>query len=141
MFRQGYELGESGGEPYGLTAAAAYTAWYELGEENCDRAAQALLRAREVNAQLGSPLEEGILCFVSMKLRTALDLGRCGGALKELLTEEAEQYARRGVRALSGIPDVFEMEQMSRGLKEGIAQKRNYRARELYSPNRRFVGE
>lgn len=142
MFRRGYELGELSGEPYGLTAAAAYAAWYEMEEENYDRAARALALAREVNARLGAPLEEGILCFVSMKMRAALDLGRHGdSALKELLAEEAEQYARRGVRVLSKIPDVFEMGQMSRGLKEGIAQKRSYRARELYSPNRRFVGE
>ena len=142
MFRRGYEAGEKNGELYGLAAAAAYTAYYEMQNERYDRAAQALTRAREVSQQLDSALEKGILCFVSMKMRSALDLERhTDPALDRLLKEPAESYARQGVRVLAELPDMFEMGLMSQSLKNGIAQKRNYRARELYSTNRNFMAE
>ncbi len=142
MFRQGYEIGEKNVELYGLAAAAAYTAYYEMQNERYDRAAQALSRAQEVSGQLDSALEKGILCFVSMKMRSALDLERhTDPALDRLLKEPAEGYARQGVRLLAELPDVFEMGLMSQCLKNGIAHKRNYRARELYSTNRNFMAE
>ena len=82
------------------------------------------------------------MCFVSMKMRSALDLERhTDPALDRLLKEPAESYARQGVRVLAELPDVFEMGLMSQSLKNGIAQKRNYRARELYSTNRNFMAE
>ena len=142
LFHRGYELGLERGEPYGLAAAAAYTAWYEVRSDRFDLAARALSKARELSAQLSAPLERGIVCFVSMRLRADLDACRWSDeGLARLLSEPADSYARQGVRALSSIPDVFEVGLMSRGLKEGISQKRSFRARELYSTNRNFMAE
>ncbi len=142
LFRRGYELGLEREELYGLAAAAAYTAYYEVHGENYGQAVRALTRARQVSEQVSSPLEEGILCFVSMCLRAGLDMGRwADSALEALLPEGADVYARQGMRVLSGFSGVYEADLMSRGLKNGIAQKRNFRARELYSPNRNFVAE
>lgn len=142
LFRKGYEVGLEREEVYGLTAAAAYTAYYEMKQGNYAQAAQALNKAQKLSMELDSVLEKGILCFISMKIRAALDRGCCiSQELELLLPDPAENYARQGVRILADVPQVFEVEQMARGLKEGISQKRSFRARELYSPNRNFMAE
>lgn len=142
LFRKGYEMGLEREELYGLTAAAAYTAYYEMRQGNYVQAAQVLSTAQEMSERLESALEKGILCFVSMKIRAALDQGSCiSPELEQLLEDSAENYARQGVRTLASIPNVFEEEQMARGLKDGITHKRSFRARELYSTKRNFMAE
>lgn len=142
LFRKGYEIGLEREELYGLTAAAAYTAYYEMKQGNYAQAVQALQTAQKMSAKLYSALEKGILSFISMKIRAALERGCCiSPELEHLLPESAESYARQGVRILSNIPEVFETTQMAQSLKDGISQKRSFRARELYSTKRNFMGE
>ena len=51
------------------------------------------------------------------------------------------KYARQGVRLLSSVPSVFEAEQLSQSLRNGIATQQRYRASELYSKNKHFMAE
>ena len=58
-----------------------------------------------------------------------------------LLPDTADNYARRGVRLCSGVPDVFEMQMLSKDLRDGISSQLRYRSSELYSKNKRFMSE
>ena len=92
--------------------------------------------------QMHSPLESGILNFVCMKIRRRLDLEqRTDSPLQVLLPDTADNYARRGVRLCSGVPDVFEMQMLSKDLRDGISSQLRYRSSELYSKNKRFMSE
>jgi len=103
--------------------------------------ANTLAFARECTSRHSSPLEEAIVSYASMLIRARMDgCGDCG-RLEELLPHSPESYARQGVRRGSGTPDVFESEQMARGLREGINSRRGYRVSDLYSKNKHFMAE
>ena len=113
-----------------------------MTEGDYDLAARTLGEAMTAAEQMASPLESGILNFVCMKIRRRLDLEqREDSSLQRLLTDSADDYARRGVRLCSGIPDVFEMQMLSRDLRDGISTQLRYRSSELYSKNKRFMSE
>ncbi|WMJ85136.1 AAA family ATPase [Oscillospiraceae bacterium LTW-04] len=142
LFKQGYALSDKTGELWGRTAAAAFCAYYLLRDGDYEAATHCLSDAQHSAQSLPSPLEGAILCFVSMRIRLRLDK-ESGyiSALSKLLPMSAESYARQGIRKLSDIPDVFETELLSTGLRDGIAAQQNIRASELYSKNRHFMAE
>ena len=122
LFQHGYDNAKVSGELWGRTAASAYTAYYQAMEGDYERAAVSLADAQSCQQRLNSPLEGGILHFVSMHIRSRLDLEqRTGSPLAPLLTYSPESYARQGVRLLSSVPSVFEAEQLSQSLRNGIA--------------------
>ena len=91
---------------------------------------------------MGSPLEQGILCFVSMTLKQKAELEgekRSGTAL--LLKEAPEEYAREGLRHFAGIPGVFEADLIRRALRQDLSGKTSFRANELYSKTKHFMTE
>ena len=142
LFQHGYDNAKVSGELWGRTAAAAYTAYYQAMEGDYERAAVSLADAQSCQQRLNSPLEGVILHFVSMHIRSRLDLEqRTGSPLAPLLTYSPESYARQGVRLLSSVPSVFEAEQLSQSLRNGIATQQRYRASELYSKNKHFMAE
>ncbi|MEA5136897.1 MAG: AAA family ATPase [Candidatus Fimivivens sp.] len=143
LFKQGYALSHKTGELWGRTAAAAFYAYYLMQDGDYEAAAQCLCDAQNSAQSLPSPLEGAILCFVSMRIRLRLDKEPDDyiAALNKLLPMSAESYARQGIRKLSDIPDIFETELLSTGLRDGIATQQNLRASELYSKNRHFMAE
>jgi len=142
LFEAAFRASERSGELMGRAAAACYTAYYLAQEKDYDRAAERLREARRCQDLIGSPLEGGILCFVSMELRRRLEWeGRMATPLGALLSYPSDSYARQGVRLLADIPDVFEAELLARGLREGISERPTYRASELYSKTRHFMTE
>ena len=142
LFRTAYDLAERSSELWGKTAAAAYCAYFEMTDGDYEQAAQTLREAMACAEQMHSPLESGILNFVCMKIRRRLDLEqRTDSPLQVLLPDTADDYARRGVRLCSGVPDVFEMQMLSKDLRDGISSQLRYRSSELYSKNKRFMSE
>ena len=142
LFRTALDISGKNGELPGRGAAAAYLAYYAA--EDCDSAAaeKYLSEAEECCGKMGSPLEQGILSFVSMTMRQKAELeGRTEGTGTGLLKETAEQYARKGLRHLSGIPDVFEAELIRRALRQGISAKTSFRANELDRKTKHFMTE
>jgi len=142
LFERGLEMAEKSGEPWGTAAAAAYVSLYRAKDGDWEAAAKALAFARDCMIRLSSPLEELIVNYVSMLIRFRVDAARgpCG-TLEVLLPYSPESYARQGIRRGSGTPDVFEAEQMARGLREGINARRGYRVSDLYSKNKHFMAE
>lgn len=142
LFERGLAAAKASGEPWGTAAAAAYVSWCRAREDDWDAAAEALSFARACIARLGSPLEEVIVNYASMLIRSRMDsLHLCCEALENLLPYSPESYARQGIRRGSGTPDVFETEQMALGLREGINARRGYRVSDLYSKNKHFMAE
>jgi len=142
LFERGLDTAQKSGEPWGAAAAAAYVSWYRAQDGDWEAAAEALRFARDSIARLSSPLEELIVNYASMIIRARMDAagGTCG-VLEALLPYSPESYARQGIRRGGGTPDVFEAEQMSRGLREGINARRTYRVSDLYSKNKHFMAE
>ncbi len=142
LFRQAYSAAEKTGEPWGRTAAGAYCAYFAMAEGDEEDAARILRQTVEFETVLNSPMERGILDFVRMKIRRRLDLEqRKDSALTELLSERADDYARRGVRLCGALPDIFEIQMLSKDLRDGISTQMRYRSSELYSKNKRFMSE
>ncbi|MBQ2895869.1 MAG: hypothetical protein IJE26_04070, partial [Oscillospiraceae bacterium] len=142
LFERGWTLAQESGEPWGAAAAAAYVAYYRSLEEDWDGTAEALGWAQERAARFASPLEEAIVNFASMHIRFRMDSRRLRHQeLEQLLPYSPESYARQGIRRGGGTPDVFETEQMSRSLREGINSRRGYRVSDLYSKNKHFMAE
>lgn len=142
LFREAYSMAHKTGEPWGRTAAGAYCAYFAMAEGDEDGAARILRETAEAEALLNSPMERGILNFVRMKIRRRLDLEqRKDSALTQLLPDQADDYARRGVRQCSFIPDIFEIQMLSKDLRDGISTQLRYRSSELYSKNKRFMSE
>ena len=142
LFREAYSMAQKTGEPWGRTAAGAYCAYFAMAEGDEDGAARILRESTEAEALLNSPMERGILNFVRMKIRRRLDLEqRQDSALTQLLPDQADDYARRGVRLCSFIPDIFEIQMLSKDLRDGISTQLRYRSSELYSKNKRFMSE
>lgn len=142
LFRKARELAEITGETAGRAAAAAYCAFYYARQKDSIKAAEALSEAFRYAEKCGSPLEQGILSFVCMRLRRELVLTRqTENPLCGLLTDSAESYARGGIRILAGIPDVYEEELMKKALRDGIMTRESYKVSELYSKNKRFMTE
>lgn len=142
MFELGYTLSQATGELWGRTAAAAFIAYYQGQDEDYESAAATLQDAQSCQRRLASPLEGAILCFVSMKLRLRLNHShRLDTPLEPLLPQSSDSYARQGIRLLSGVPDVFEAQQLARNLRDGLSAKQTYRASELYSKNKHFMTE
>ncbi len=142
QFALGYQAGQTTQELWGMTVAAGFTAYYEMLDGAYHSSASLLSQARQTAEKLGSPLEKAILCYVSMLMRDKLDQQGCDcQELQQLLPYSVESYARQGTRLLPGVPDIFEVEQLSRRLREGIATKNRYKASELYSKNKHFMTE
>lgn len=142
LFADAYAAAEASGELWGKAAAAAYCAYYRAIDGDYEMAARFLEEAQDCARRLNSPLEEGILCFVSMQIRRHLDLEqRRDTPLERLLAQSADDYARRGVRALSGMADVFEAQELNRNLRDGITSQLRYKSSELYSRNKHFMSE
>lgn len=142
LFETAYDMARRTNELWGRTAAAAYCAYFQMTDGDYDLAAGTLSEAMAYAEQMQSPLESGILNFVCMKIRRRLDLEqRMDSPLQDLLPDAADDYARRGVRLCSGIPDVFEMQMLSKDLRDGISSQLRYRSSELYSKNKRFMSE
>jgi tetratricopeptide (TPR) repeat protein len=142
LFREAYSLAQKTGEPWGRTAAGAYCAYFAMAEGDEDEAARILREAAEEEAVLNSPMERGILDFVRMKIRRRLDLEqRQDSALTQLLSDRPDDYARRGVRLCGFLPDIFEIQMLSKDLRDGISTQLRYRSSELYSKNKRFMSE
>ena len=76
-----------------------------------------------------------------MKIRRRLDLDQQESVLAQLLPDRADDYARRGVRLGNSIPDVFEVQILTKELRDGISTQLRYRSSELYSKNKRFMSE
>lgn len=142
LFRQGYALSDKTEELWGRTAAAAFCAYYLTQDSDYEAAARCLTDAQSCAQRLPSPLEGAILCFVSMHIRLCLDKQPARvSPLQKLLPLPAESYARQGIRKLADIPDIFETELLSAGLRDGITAQQSFRASELYSKNRHFMAE
>lgn len=142
LFQEAYSLAQKTGEPWGRTAAGAYYAYFAMAEGNEDDAARILGEAAEEESVLNSPMERGILDFVRMKIRRRLDLEqRQDSALTQVLSDRADDYARRGVRLCGFLPDIFEIQMLSKDLRDGISTQLRYRSSELYSKNKRFMSE
>lgn len=142
LFMDAYRIARERGELWGRTAAAAYCAYFHMSEGDYTLAAQTLEEAMTSAEQMNSPLESGILNFVCMKIRRRLDLElREDSPLHRLLKDTADDYARRGVRLCSDIPNVFEIQMLSRDLRDGISTQLRYRSSDLYSKNKRFMSE
>lgn len=142
LFSDALKIARERDELWGRTAAAAYCAYFQMTDGDHNLAAQTLQEAMACAEQIQSPLESGILNFVCMRIRRRLDLEqRLDSPLQPLLSDSADDYARRGVRLCSGIPDVFEMQMLSKDLRDGISSQLRYRSSELYSKNKRFMSE
>jgi hypothetical protein len=61
--------------------------------------------------------------------------------LTQLLSDRPDDYARRGVRLCGFLPDIFEIQMLSKDLRDGISTQLRYRSSELYSKNKRFMSE
>lgn len=142
LFKKGYETAKATGELWGAAAAAAFHAYYHVSDDQTALGAQLLQEAQQIQARLGSPLEGAVLCFVSMSICEKIALYKdTSGPLHQLLPLPADSYARQGIRMLSGVPDVFEVEQLSKSLQAGISARQKYRASELYSKHKHFMTE
>ena len=142
LFRTAMEISEKNGELPGRGAAAAYLAYYAAEDRDHAAAADYLSKAESCCGRMGSPLEQGILCFVSMTLKQKAELEgekRSGTAL--LLKEAPEEYAREGLRHFAGIPGVFEADLIRRALRQDLSGKTSFRANELYSKTKHFMTE
>ena len=142
LFRTAERISGENGELFGRAAALSYLFYYAAEDGREAEAAALLNEAEETASRMDSPLEKGILCFVSMAVKRRLELNPGdSGPLSERLREPAEQYARNGLRYFNGIPDVFEAEEISRALREGLSGKTSFRASELYGKARHFMTE
>ena len=142
LFERARQAAHTCGTLWGLGAASAYLAYYSAQDERYESAANYLREAADAADRSDSALEKGIVQYISMLLRSRLDLeGRRTTALEPLLPLSAEAYARQGVRQLSGLHRTFEADELSRGLREGILTQSRYRAAELYSRERHFMTE
>lgn len=142
LFQHGYDNAKVSGELWGRTAASAYTAYYQAMEGDYERAAVSLADAQSCQQRLNSPLEGVILHFVSMHIRSRLDLEQRTAPPSPLCSPTPRRATpRAGVRLLSSVPSVFEAEQLSQSLRNGIATQQRYRASELYSKNKHFMAE
>ena len=142
LFSQGYRDAQTTGELWGRTAAAAYTAYYQMLDGDYAQAAESLSDAKASQKRLGSPLEGTILNFICMQIRHRMELEqRMDTPLARQVPDSAEDYARQGIRLASRIPDVFEAERLSQSLRDGITTKVRYRATELYSKNKHYMAE
>ncbi len=142
LFAQALELARHQQELWGHAAAAAYCAYFQMTDGDDALAAQTLQEAMACAEQMHAPLESGILNFVCMKIRRRLDLEqRPDSPLLPLLPDSADEYARRGMRLCRQIPDVFEMQMLSKDLRDSISSQLRYRSSELYSKNKRFMSE
>lgn len=142
LFAKGYEISQKTGELWGRSACAAYTAYYQVEDDDYELAAKSLADAQDADRRLKSPLEGAILCLTSLRILQRMERrGDHSKALENLLSTSADSYARQGLRLVSGIPDIFEAEQLSRSLREGITGQQHVRASELYSKNKHFMTE
>lgn len=142
LFQEAYSAAQKTGELWGRTAAGAYCAYFAMAEGDEEGAARILRETTEEETVLNSPMERGILDFVRMRIRRRLDLEqRQDSPLAGLLSERAYDYARRGVRLCGALPDIFEIQMLSKDLRDGIATEMRYRSSELYSKNKRFMSE
>lgn len=142
LFLRGYQNAKMTGEPWGRTAAAAYTAYYQMLDGDYHGAAESLQDAQDSQTCLQSHLEGTILCFVSMHIRCRMELEhRMDTPLAALVPALPEDYARQGIRLAARIPDVFEAERLSQSLRDGITTRVRYRAAELYSKNKNYMAE
>lgn len=141
LFGEAYALAEKTGEHPGRAAAGAYCAYFAMADGDEETAARLLREAMEEEQVLHSPMEGAILNFISMKIRRRLDLDQQDSGLTVLLPDRADDYARRGVRLGNSIPDVFEVQILTKDLRDGISSQLRYRSWELYSKNKRFMSE
>lgn len=141
LFQEAYALAEKTGEHPGRTAAGAYCAYFAMADGEEEEAAKLLREAMEEEQVLHSPMEGAILNFICMKIRRRLDLDQQESVLAQLLPDRADDYARRGVRLGNSIPDVFEVQILTKELRDGISTQLRYRSSELYSKNKRFMSE
>lgn len=142
LFERGYQDAKVTGELWGRTAAAAYTAYYQMLNGDYASAADSLAAAQRTQRILESPLEGTILNFICMQVRHRMELEqRLDLPLAQLVPDSAEDYARKGIRLSSRIPDVFEAERLSLALRDGITTRVRYRAAELYSKNKHYMAE
>ena len=142
LFERGYQDAKVTGELWGRTAAAAYTAYYQMLNGDYASAADSLAAAQRTQNILESPLEGTILNFICMQVRHRMELEqRLDLPLAQLVPDSAEDYARKGIRLSSRIPDVFEAERLSLALRDGITTRVRYRAAELYSKNKHYMAE
>ena len=142
LFRQAYAMARKTGELWGRAAAGAYCAYFAMAEGDAEGAAVLLREAIEQAQIMQSPLEWGIVNFVCMRIRRRLDLEQLRDSpLMPLLPDPADDYARRGVRQCSFLPDVFEVQNLAKDLRDGISSQLRYRSSELYSKNKRFMSE
>lgn len=141
LFQHGYDNAKVSGELWGRTAASAYTAYYQAMEGDYERAAVSLADAQSCQQRLNSPLEGSSSTLSHAHPQPAGPGAADGSPLAPLLTYSPESYARQGVRLLSSVPSVFEAEQLSQSLRNGIATQQRYRASELYSKNKHFMAE
>lgn len=142
LFLRGYQDAKVTGEPWGRTAAAAYTAYYQMLDGDYHGAAESLKDAQDSQTCLESHLEGTILCFVSMHIRCRMEREhRMDTPLAALVPELPEDYARQGIRLAARIPNVFEAERLAQSLRDGITTRVHYRVAELYSKNKNYVAE
>ena len=142
LFRQAYAMARKTGELWGRAAAGAYCAYFAMAEGDAESAAVLLREAIEQAQIMQSPLEWGIVNFVCMRIRRRLDLEQLRDSpLMPLLPDPADDYARRGVRQCSFLPNVFEVQILAKDLRDGISSQLRYRSSELYSKNKRFMSE
>lgn len=142
LFERAWQAARACGSLWGAAAAGAYLAYYAAQDERYEDAAEYLRKTSEIVKRSDSALEKGIVNYISMLLRSRLDLeDRRTTALEPLLPLSAEAYARQGMRQLSGLYHTFEADALSRGLRDGILTQSHYRAAELYSRERHFMTE
>lgn len=142
MFLQAYQNSKTTGELWGRTAATSYTAYYYLLDGDYAKTARFLSEAQDTQSRFNSPLENTILNFICMKIRRHLELDQSlDTPLAQLVPNSAEDYARQGIRLPAFVPGVFEVEYMSKNLRDGITSKVRYRAGDLYSKNKHYMAE
>lgn len=142
LFFEAYRIADETGELWGKTAAAAYCAYFMAEDGEYERAAGMLMDAAACAEKANSPLEASILCFVSMHIRRRMDMeGWTEERLEKILPDSVDDYARRGIRLCSGIPDVYEAQMLSKDLRDGITSQLRYRSSQLYSKKRNFMSE
>lgn len=142
LFGKACEMADRTGELWGTAAAFAFYAYYQGRDGNYETAQRCIERAEVLTEQFPSPLEQAIVCLVKMLLKEQI-IGDNTNAhpLAAALPDSSETYARRGIRILSDIPDVFEREMLNRSLREGIRLKKHLGISELYSKNKHFMAE
>lgn len=142
LFARACETARKTGEMWGRAAADAYCAIYAAEDGDTTKAAEMIADAQACAEQMNSALENGILCFAEVQLlRRIVGEKLDAPELLALIGEDAESYARRGIRILENIPDVYEAQALTKMLRSGIMDRQSYRALELYSKKRHFMSE